>query len=76
MKNRVHHTTWDVDDFMAHLGTASTGERHAMLFIANVWNPGYAKKEGWIFDIIAASQEWDRQHHLAFLAWAMKPEWP
>jgi hypothetical protein len=69
-------TAWDIDDFMVWLPRASTGERHAMLFIANVWNPRYAAEMGWSFNIVVAAGEWDQAHHNAFLAWAMKPEWP
>ena len=75
-----HHvenlTSWDIDRFMEWLPRASTGERHAMLFIASVWNPRYALEMEWRFNIVVAAGEWDQQHHNAFLAWAMKPEWP
>ena len=69
-------TSWDVDRFMEWLPRASTGERHAMLIIANVWNPRYALEMGWRFNIVVAAGEWDQACHNAFLAWAMKPEWP
>lgn len=69
-------TSWDIDEFMRWLPRASTGERHAMLFIANVWNPRYALEMEWRFNIVVAAGEWDQQHHNAFLAWAAKPEKP
>lgn len=76
MRDRVHHTTWDVDEFMAHLGTASTGEQHAMRFIASVWNPQYAREMGWNFDAVEAVGSWDREHRLAFASWITDPRWP
>ena len=69
-------TSWDIDSFMEWLPRSSTGERHAMLFVAVVWNPTYAAQQGWEFNIVRAAGDWDQQHHNAFLAWAMNPEWP
>jgi hypothetical protein len=67
---------WEVDRFMSSLGTASTGERHAMLFIANVWNPAYAREQGWVFDAIDALGSWDSRHRQAFLNWEQSPYFP
>ena len=72
----AHLEEWDVEAFMDWLPRASKGERHAMLFIAVLWNPTYAASQGWEFNIIRAAGEWDQAHHNAFLAWALKPEWP
>lgn len=73
---RVTPDAWDVDGFMQRLGVASTGERHAMLFVANVWNQSYALDEGWQFDAVEALALWDDHHRAAFIAWANDPRWP
>lgn len=67
---------WDVQKFMAPINVVSTGERHAMLFVASVWNPGYAAEEGWRFDAIDALTSWDSANRAAFIAWAQKPYLP
>lgn len=67
---------WDVDVFMARSRSWSTGERHAALFVACVWNPGYAEKQGWRFDALEALGCWDFHNRVAFLSWAATPYWP
>ena len=57
---------WDVDALMRKLGVLSTGERHAALFIANVWNPPYARENGWTFDAVEALADWDDRDTNAF----------
>ncbi len=67
---------WDIDQFMNWLPRASNGEKHAMLFIANVWNPNNAKAKGWEFDFFEAFGTWDTSHRDAFTAWTKFPVWP
>lgn len=67
---------WDIDEFMQSLGTASSGERAAMLFIANVWNPGYAKDNDWTFDALDAVSRWDSRGRTAFAEWVHNPRFP
>lgn len=58
------------------LGVLSTGERHAVLFLLNVWNPAYAQEMGWRFEAVDALGMWDDGHRTAFLAWAQHPFFP
>lgn len=67
---------WDVDEFARKAGTASTGERHAIMFVVCIWNPGYAESKGWKFDALDALASWDSKHRNAFNTWAAKPYWP
>jgi len=67
---------WDVNRFMRSLGVASTGERHAMLFIAIVWNPAYAESQGWRFNLFDALACWDSSNRAAFQAWIENPRMP
>lgn len=67
---------WDIDEFMLSLGTASSGERMAMLFVANVWNPGYARENEWLFDVFDALARWDSRGRAAFSAWVQNPRMP
>lgn len=67
---------WDIDAFMQSLGTASSGERLCMLFIANVWNPGYARESSWTFDVMDFASSCDRRNRAAFIAWLQNPRFP
>jgi hypothetical protein len=67
---------WDVDKFMQSYGVASSGERYAMLFVANVWNPGYAREQGWTFDMIEAAGTLDSTHRRAIMTWLANPRFP
>lgn len=67
---------WDVDNFMKRFGVLSSGEKHAALFLVNVWNPSAAKAKGWIFDAIDAAVTWDTAHRRAFLQWFANPNLP
>ena len=68
--------TWDVDRFMEAALPWSHGERCAALFIANVWNPGYANGRGWIFDVFEAFGVWGVENRQAFIMWSVDPVWP
>lgn len=78
LRHRLRFTpeSWDADDLGKMLGVLSTGERHAALFILCVWNPGYAKGEGWRFDALDAMGNWDSGNRKAFINWAQNPYWP
>jgi hypothetical protein len=67
---------FNVDEFMSYWGTSSSGERHALLFVANVWNPGYATESKWNFDLFDACGSWDTKHRLAAIEWMKQPFWP
>lgn len=67
---------WDIDRFMQPLGVAGSGHRAALCFIASVWNPGYARENGWTFDVMDALSCWDSSMRAAFCAWAANPFWP
>lgn len=67
---------FNVDALAEQLGVLSTGERYAMLFLFNVWNPGYAEEKQWHFDAIGALGMWDSRHREAFLTWARHPYFP
>src|SRR4051812_18295052 len=54
--------SFDPDIFAQMLGKCSSGERHCMLFILNVWNPGYAKDKGWQFDLFKAFDSLDYEN--------------
>jgi hypothetical protein len=68
--------TFDADRLAEELGVLSHGERHAALFLLNVWNPGYARENAWHFDAVEALAVWDEPHRRAFLAWAAHPLFP
>ena len=74
---------WNVNEFAAWMDrdTCSSAERHAALFVLNVWNPasiaGMAKSYPWApFDLQAAYGCWDVHNRGAFLGWADAPWWP
>ncbi len=54
----------------------SHGERQAVLFVLNVWNPGYAKQKGWTFNLFEFLCTADQGNRAALLKWANKPVWP
>lgn len=63
---------FDLDGLAARAEKASSGERHAIAFVARVFN-AHAKAGIPDFDAIAALSVWDREHRAAFLAWAADP---
>ncbi len=79
LESHVAHYTplsWDVDEFMAHLGTMSSGERLCAKFIASVWNPGHAKAQGWSFDLIDFAGRVDSGNLNALIEWLNNPRFP
>lgn len=69
-------TTFDPDKFAAKLGVLSSGERHAALWLLNVWNPTYAKSKGWNFDLFAAFSSLDGENIVGIADWIINPVWP
>lgn len=67
---------WDVDAFMEASGPWSHGERLCALFIANVWNPGYADTMEWRFDLFEFLGTADTGNRRALLLWISDPVWP
>lgn len=67
---------FDADEWMAAAGPWSSGEKKAALFVVNVWNPGYAAKQGWTFDLFDACDSWDTGNRSAALNWIADPVWP
>ena len=66
---------WDVDSFMASRGVSS-GEWIIMQFVAQVWNPSYAKRKGWAFDLVGGFGRIDTKSQSVIVAWASNPRWP
>ncbi len=77
LEKSVHpEPSFDPDKFMAQLDCASDGELLCALFVVNVWNPGYAKQKGWVFNFFDFMGTADAGNREAFLAWAQNPVWP
>ncbi len=67
---------FDPDKAAELLGKISTGEANCLLFILNVWNPGYAEEKGWRFNFFDAVAGIDRGNRDAIIAWMQNPVWP
>jgi len=79
LRSKLSHVTpetWDVDKFVASSAPWSTGETLCALFVANVWNPGWAKEQGWTFDLMRFLGNADTGNRTAFVNWCAKPYWP
>lgn len=72
----VGMTKFDADEWMKRSGPWSSGEKRCALFIVNVWNPGYAKSEGWHFDLFDFIGGVDTDNRKALLMWCIDPVWP
>ena len=72
----LHPGNWDIDRFMSDLGVLCSGERHAKLFLASVWDPAWPAEHGLEFNIVNAMAVWDKTHKQAFLRWCLDPFWP
>lgn len=68
--------TFDPDKFAARLDQCSTGQRHMILWILNVWNPGYARSKGWTFDLFSALDSLDQSNREAISKWMERPIFP
>lgn len=64
------------DKLAAKLGKCSSGEYAMYCFILNVWNPGYAKSNGWHFDLFHALSSLDTENAQAIAWWLERPVWP
>jgi len=67
---------FDPDKLYEAAGLWSHGEWMCVLFVLNVWNPGYAKQKGWTFDLFEFLGVADQGNRAALLKWANKPVWP
>ena len=68
--------TFDPDKFAARLDHCSTGQRHMILWILNVWNPNYARSKGWTFDLFSALDSLDQSNREAIAKWMERPIFP
>lgn len=73
---RSNELTFDPDKFAEKLGKCSSGEHHCILFILNVWNPGYAKHQGWQFDLFKAFDSLDYENLEGMAQFLKRPIWP
>jgi hypothetical protein len=62
--------------FMRDAGPWSSGEKQAARFIVTVWNPIYAKRRGWTFDLVHACSVLDEDNRHAVIVWMQHPRWP
>lgn len=67
---------FDVNRLVDYSGPWSTYERTCVMFVVNVWNPGYAESQGWKFDLFDTINGWDKKNRTAFLAWCQSPVLP
>ncbi|MGC3958137.1 MAG: hypothetical protein QM813_09425 [Verrucomicrobiota bacterium] len=68
--------SFDSNKFADNLGVWSSGERYAALFLLNVWNPGYAKSQGWDFNLFDCVGTLDTANLRGIVAWMERPVWP
>ena len=68
--------TFNADKFASRLDACSDGQRHMILWILNVWNPGYARSQGWDFDFFKALGTLDQDNREAIRWWMQIPVWP
>lgn len=62
------HLTFSPDIYAKTLGRCSDGEHWMRLWILNVWNPSYARTNGWTFDFFKAFRVLD-SGNLEAIAW-------
>ncbi len=67
---------FDANVFHGMIGGWSSSERHAAFFILSVWNPGYAREQGWTFDLVEAVSSLDLVNRAPILAWIATPYYP
>ena len=73
---RSDEVTFNPEGFAQSLGVVSSGERHMMLWLLNVWNPTYAKSNGWQFDLFEAMHCLDSSNMSAITQWISSPVFP
>ena len=67
---------FDPDAFMAMTGKWSTREILCALFVVNVWNPGYAKRQKWNFNIFDFFGTADADNAVVVSNWTLNPYFP
>lgn len=78
LEHKVSHLTWqtwDVDKFMEASAAWSSGERQCAKFIASVWNPLYAKGQGWTVDLMDFATA-DARNRQPLIDWLYAPLFP
>lgn len=80
----LHHlpgtNPWDPELLAAECFTGDSAQRHAIMFVLDVWNSGTwardERKEKFgveSFDFLTAIHTWDLQNRAAFIGFAMEP---
>lgn len=72
----MNSKNWDINRFMSNLGVLCSGERHAKLFVASVWDSEWPADHGMEFRVVDAISVWDVAHRASFLQWCHDPFWP
>jgi hypothetical protein len=67
---------FDADLFHDMMRGWSTSERHAGLFILTVWNPHYACRKRWTFDLVEAVSSLDAVNREPIIEWMLNPFYP
>ena len=67
--------TFNPQKFAKKLTACSDGQRYMMLWILNVWNPGFARTR-WKFDLFQALGTLDGDNVAAICWWLERPIWP
>ena len=73
---RQEELSFDPPKFAYEIGAWSDGEQHAAIWLLNVWNPRWAKAEGYRFDLFAAVGTLDSFNLNAIAEWMVNPVWP
>ena len=73
---RPDERTFDADRFYAAMAGWSRGEELCGLFVLNVWNPSYARDNGWSFDMFRFVNTADESNLDAFQTWIACPHFP
>ncbi len=71
-----HPKNFDAKIFHDMIGGWSSSERQAAYFVLTVWNPGYAREQGWTFDVVEAVSCLDPVNRAPILAWIAQPYYP
>jgi hypothetical protein len=71
-----HDGRFDPTAFMKHHAKASAGEQLAATFVVSMWDPAFAQRNGWKFDVMKFVAVVDAENRAAFSAWLEYPEWP
>lgn len=73
---RPGEITFNADKFAQSLDASGAAERFCKLWLLNVWNPSYARLNGWDFDMITAARVLDGLNLCALGKWFANPIFP